>query len=47
MSAIRELKLPQSVDELRVSLERQFERLACDSFEFSDFMRQLAPILFV
>ena len=47
MSARRELKLPQSVDELRGSLEQQFERLACDSFEFSDFMRQLVPDCFV
>lgn len=47
MFARQELKLPQSVDELRGALEQQFERLACDSFEFSDFMRQLVPDLFV
>ena len=47
MFARRELKLPQSVVELRGSLEQQFEHLACDSFEFSDFMRPLVPNVFV
>jgi len=43
----RELVVPNSVTELRLSLEKNFERLAVESFDFGDHMRQLVPELHV
>lgn len=39
----KELKLPQSVTELRRELEGSFERLTLDSPEFGDLLRQVVP----
>lgn len=39
----REPRLPVSIDELRRSLEGQFQQLAMDSPEFGELMRELAP----
>jgi site-specific DNA recombinase len=39
----RELQLPNSVTDLRASLETKFEDLAIDSFNFGDLMQQLVP----
>ncbi|OAI53255.1 hypothetical protein AYO44_04290 [Planctomycetaceae bacterium SCGC AG-212-F19] len=41
--ASRRLELPESVVQLRQMLEQQFARLAIDSPEFGDFMRELVP----
>ena len=39
----RPLQIPESPAELRQMLESEFERLASDSFEFGDLLRQLVP----
>ncbi|MCH8828463.1 MAG: recombinase family protein [Planctomycetes bacterium] len=39
----QKLQLPQSVEELRQLHEEQFQKLAIDSPEFGDLMRQLVP----
>jgi hypothetical protein len=43
----RELRLPQSIDELRTPLEEQFRRLAAESPEFGDLMKQLVRDIYV
>jgi hypothetical protein len=39
----RALDLPQSVAELRALLEKQFDNLAANSYEFADLLRKLVP----
>jgi site-specific DNA recombinase len=39
----RSLDLPQSVAELRALLEKQFDNLAANSYEFADLLRKLVP----
>jgi site-specific DNA recombinase len=43
MLGARDLQLPKSTEELRKSLEEQFQCLAVRSPEFGDLMRQLVP----
>ena len=43
----KDLELPESLGELRQQLEDNFLRLASDSPEFGDLMRQLVPEFFV
>lgn len=43
----KDLELPESVGELRQRLEDEFVRLAIDSPEFGDLMRQLVPEFYV
>ena len=47
ISEPRALELPKSIGELRQRLEDNFQRLAIDSPEFGDLMRQLVPEFFV
>jgi site-specific DNA recombinase len=43
----KNLELPESIGELRQQLEDNFSRLATDSPEFGDLMRQLVPDFYV
>ena len=43
----KDLELPESIGELRQRLEDEFLRLAIDSPEFGDLMRQLVPEFYV
>lgn len=43
----KDLELPASIEELRQRLEDKFQRLAIDSPEFGDLMRQLVPEFYV
>ena len=43
----KDLELPESIGELRQRLEEKFLRLAIDSPEFGDLMRQLVPEFYV